>query len=94
MEIILTVISTVISMAIGALITWWVSKYYYEKAGKELESEASELKNLNTLILRAMENAGLAKFNRDKNGDIKGMVINLSAKIEGKSETSVVDVDI
>jgi len=47
MEIILTVISTVISMAIGALITWWVSKYYYEKAGKELESEASELKNLN-----------------------------------------------
>jgi hypothetical protein len=90
MEIILTFIS----MAIGALITWWSAKHYYQKAGKELETEASELKKLNTLMLRALENAGLAKFNRDEHGNIKGMVIELSAKIEGKSRTSVVDVDV
>jgi hypothetical protein len=74
-------------MAIGALITWLVSKHYYQKAGKELEIEASELKKLNTLMLRAMENAGLAEFNRDEHGNIKGMVINLSAKIVGNSKT-------
>ena len=76
MEIILTIIS----MAIGALITWWVSKHYYQKAGKELEIEASELKKLNTLMLRAMENAGLTEFNRDEHGNIKGLVIDLSVK--------------
>ena len=90
MEILLTISS----MAIGALITWWVAKHYYQKAGKELEVEASELKKLNTLMLRAMENSGLAKFNRDKNGNIKGMVIELSAKIESKTETSVVNLEV
>ncbi len=87
-------ILTVISMAIGALITWWVAKHYYQKAAKELEIETSELKKLNILILRAIESAGLAKFNRDKHGNIKGMVIGLSGKIAVKSHFSAEDFNI
>ncbi len=49
MEIILKVIS----MAIGALITWGVTKHYYQKAAKELESESCELKKLNPAIVVA-----------------------------------------
>jgi len=84
----------IISMAVGALITWFVSRYYYIKAGQELKIEATELKKLNTLMLRALEKAGLAKFNRDENGNIKGMIIELSAKCEAKIETPVVNVEI
>lgn len=84
----------IISMAIGALITWLVSRYYYIKAGQELKIEATELKKLNTLMLRALEKAGLAKFNRDENGNIKGMIIELASKIEGKIESSDVNLEI
>ena len=85
---------TIISMATGALITWIVSRYYYQKAGRELKEEALELRKLNMLMLRSMEKAGLAKFSRDINGNIIGMTIELSAKIEGKSQTPDVEIGI
>ena len=85
---------TVISMGIDAVITWWVAKHYYQKAGKELEVEANELKKLNTLMLRAMENAGLTKFNRDENGKITGMIIGISGNMSCKTETSSVNIKI
>lgn len=88
------IIPVVIPMAIGALITWWVSKHYYQKAGKELQTEASELKKLNTLMLRAMENSGLAKFIKDEHGKIKGMAIEFSTKIEANSQTPDIDARI
>lgn len=81
---------TVISMFIGAVITLLAAKYYYQKASKDLETEASELKKLNILMLKAMESAGLVKFNRDENGNIKGMIIDLSSNIETKFETSAI----
>ena len=34
-----------IGVLIGATITWWAAKHYYEKASKELTAEAEELKN-------------------------------------------------
>jgi hypothetical protein len=88
------ILISILSMAIGAIITWLVSKHYYQKAGQELKIEATELKKLNTLMLRALENAGLTKFNRDKNGNITGMIIELSAKIEARSKTSVANLEI
>jgi hypothetical protein len=93
-QIKMEIILTVFSMTIGALITWWVSKHYYQKAGKELQTEASELKKLNTLMLRAMEKAGLAKFYRDEHGNLKGIVIELSTKIKASSQTPDIDIHI
>lgn len=73
---------TVNTIFIGAIITWIVTTHYSHKAAKELKAETVELKELNTLMLRALERAGLAKFDRDKNGNIKDMRIHLFSGIE------------
>jgi len=78
----------------GALITMLAARKYYEMASQDLRKEANELHRLNILILRALEKAGFAEFNRDKNGNIIGMVINLSAHIKASSTTSKIRLDL
>lgn len=70
---------TIANILVGALITWFLARYYFKKAGNELKEEADKLRKLNILMLRALEEAGLAKFNRNENNEIIGLVINLSA---------------
>lgn len=72
---------------LGAAITWWAAKHYYEKASKDLTAEAKELKKLNTLMLRGLESAGLAEFSRDEEGNIKGMVISGSGNMQAGPAT-------
>ena len=74
MEIVLALVGLIV----GAVITWCVAHKYYVKAGEDLRKEASELRKLNVLILRGMEESGLVKFNRDENGNPVGLVIELS----------------
>lgn len=76
-----------IGVLIGATITWWAAKHYYEKASKELTAEAEELKKLNTLMLRGLESAGMAEFSRDKEGNIKGMVIRGGGNVQAGPAT-------
>jgi uncharacterized ion transporter superfamily protein YfcC len=64
-----------IAVIIGALVTWIVAKYYYERASIELAKQAEDLKNKSTLMLRALEIGGKAEFVRDENGDITAMRI-------------------
>ena len=40
------------SMAVGAVITWWVAKRYYVKAAKDLERETKELRQQSGQIMR------------------------------------------
>jgi hypothetical protein len=47
---------------------------YYKKAGDERRAEAQELQRFTNLILRAMENAGWVKVNRDGNGKPLGLI--------------------
>ena len=68
----------VVSIIIGSVITWFFSYIYYKKSGDKLREEAEKLERLNILILRAMENAGLAKLNKDENGNPTGLIIELS----------------
>jgi hypothetical protein len=63
---------TLISIFIGALVTWAAASYYYRKASKELEKEASELRRLNSLMLLGMEHAGWIRITRDNSGKILG----------------------
>ena len=65
----ITVLSTLIAIAVGAFVTWLVARVYYEKASKDLSKGAETLRQLNVLMLRAMEDAGLAKFTRDAAGN-------------------------
>jgi hypothetical protein len=63
-----------IGTLIGSLVTWWVARYYYKRAGDELRKEASELQRLIAMILTALEKKGYAKLNRDESGKIRGFV--------------------
>jgi hypothetical protein len=72
------ILSSFIGAVIGAGITWLVAHKYYVKASEELRKEASELRKLNILMLRAMEEAGLAKFNRDENGNPVGLTLKIN----------------
>jgi len=58
---------------IGGLITWFASRYYYLRSGKELKEEASKIRSLNTMILESLEQASLAEIARDKSGNIIGL---------------------
>jgi hypothetical protein len=78
-------INTLSGMAVGALITWWAARYYYEKASRDLAAEAKELKRLNVLMLRALELIGPAEFARDNEGNIKGMVHRASGNLVADS---------
>lgn len=48
-------IETILSVLIGAAITWLVSWYYYKRAGDELKIEAERLQRTNEMILRWLE---------------------------------------
>ena len=63
---------TIISVAVGALVTWLVAYVYYRRAATELRQEAEKLRNLMRIMLVAMERQGWAKLNRDASGNIIG----------------------
>jgi hypothetical protein len=63
---------SVIGTIIGGLITWHVSKRYYERASQDLKNETEGLKKLTTMILEGMEIAGLVHIARDEKGNILG----------------------
>lgn len=74
-------LSSIVGILIGSLVTFIVAKHYYEKASKELveesvklHDETQRLRKFNVLLLRAFENAGLAEFTRDENGEPVGLV--------------------
>lgn len=79
-EVVLNFFIGVLGIAVGAFITWRVSKHYYERAGRELRNESEALRGLVGMILRAMQNAGLAKIKRDEKGKMTLLVIDLKGK--------------
>lgn len=63
-----TIIS-VLSVLIGAGVTWLVSRHYYKRAGDELKNEADKLRHVNEMILRWLEVDGNnIKVIRDESG--------------------------
>lgn len=62
-----------------------VSLFFYRQSSKDLVQKTKELCRLDTLMLRGIEEGELVKFNRDKNGKITGMVVNLAGKATAQS---------
>jgi len=55
---------------LGGGITWWTSRYYYQRAGWDLRAEAADLRRLVTMFLLAAENAGFVKLTKDGHGNV------------------------
>lgn len=84
----LNVISNFMAVLLGALVTWYFSRRYYTRASADLVSEASRLRHLNTIMLNAMEDAGLVKLNRNEKGEIVGRIIEATVVFQGSTAMS------
>jgi len=67
-------VTNVVGVVIGGLITWLVTQWYYRRAAKDLEKEAIELRRLINYMLLGIENMGWIKLNRDEQGNPCGFV--------------------
>ena len=81
---IVSAVSTLVSLVVGAAATFFASRHYYIKSGKDLrvaaqdlKRETQSLKSLTVNIARGLEEKGLAEFARDRDGNITGIVLHL-----------------
>lgn len=65
-----TIVSTLFGVAVGGVITFFVSRYYYVRASKELEREAEVIKHYVNALIAYLAEAGLIKPRRDKAGNL------------------------
>ena len=79
---------------IGGIKTWWAARHHYFKASRDLCPEAADLKKLNILMLRGLEEAGTAEFSRDEEGGIQGVKIKVSSNIKAASATMKGDASV
>jgi hypothetical protein len=63
-----TIILVLISIAVGALITFLIARWYYDRATGDLEREAGELKDYTVMLLNYLDDAGVIEVERDAQG--------------------------
>ena len=76
----ITIVATLIAMAVGALITWHLAK----RATQDLTEHAKMLKHLIVTLARALEQHGLVDL-AWREGELTGIQIHLAAKMEGRA---------
>lgn len=73
-------LSVFISVAIGALVTWFVARLYYQAASKDLTKEADALHRATSLVVSFLENPEIDKtMLRDEKGRVVGMAAGMRA---------------
>ena len=85
MLLLFNILTNFIAVLLGGLVTWYFSRSYYRKAGADLVNEAAKLRHLSSIMLHAMEDAGLVKLIRDEMGEIVGRKVEASVIFEGSS---------
>ena len=80
--------SVVVGVVVGGVITLLCSWLFYLKAAKGLKSETAELRRLIALVLRSMEEAGLAELNRDESGTMIGLILKGRGSLKGRASAS------
>ena len=88
------IIWNLVSIAVGSLITYLVTRRYYIRAALDLESETQKIRKLLGIVLQALEDTGMVKLNRDASGQIIGMTHFLRANIAAHSTTSSPNVTL
>jgi hypothetical protein len=54
-----TVVTTLVGLIVGGLITFFVARYYYVRASEDLLAESRRLRNIVNLLAGGLINAGL-----------------------------------
>jgi len=63
-----TIILTVISIAVGGVTTFLLTRWYYERASGELKREASELRDYTVTLINYFDDARMIDVERDAHG--------------------------
>lgn len=84
----------IIGLSLGVITTWFFSWYYYKRAGDQLLLESERLRHLLKITLNILEDNGLVKLNRDDKGEPIGRVIELSAAIAARTNTSSIALTV
>ena len=71
-------------VVISSIGTW----YYGESEDNKKQLIMKNLGKQNSLMMHAMENSGQASWTRDKNGEIDGVIVELSGIAASKSSAS------
>lgn len=74
---------TTFNIAIGAIITWFCSWYYYDMAGKELTAETQRLRDLHRTTLLALQNLQNKNATFQLSPDEKGDYTRMNVEIKG-----------
>ena len=75
------VILTVISIAIGGVVTFLLTSWYYERASRDLEREASDLRDYTVKLINYFDDARMIDVERDAHGKpVRVRVINRAVK--------------
>ena len=78
-----------VSVLLGAGVTWLAAWWYYAKAGKELQEEAEKLRKTSDLIVYCLANPEADVTPKyDKEGHVVGLYVNMSAKLSGSGGIS------
>lgn len=74
-----TILATVIGIIFGGLITWFVARYYYKKAGDELLQESKKLKLSSDLILYKLQYPNTpTQIKYNEQGAVVGLIVEMS----------------
>lgn len=65
-------ITLLIGMLTGALVTGWMAHRHFKRAGGGLDREARNLRELNLLLLESLEMQGIVSVRRDVKGRMIG----------------------
>ena len=64
----ITMILTVISIAVAGVVTFLLTRWYYERAFGDLEREASELRDYTVTLINYFDDARMIDVERDAHG--------------------------
>jgi hypothetical protein len=64
-----TIILTVISIGVGGVVTFLLTRWHYERASEDLEREASELRDYTVTLINYLDDARMIDVERDAHGN-------------------------
>jgi len=68
-----TVISTIVGVFTGSLVTWLTARHYYRQAARDLKEEADRFAKVIDETFLSLERSGWFRVTRDDSGRIIGV---------------------
>lgn len=79
-----SLLSSSVGVNIGAIITWWVARRYYERGSRDLTQTATALQQALNALAGFLEQSGSSSarvsFRRDEYGNVRGLNVTLEVQ--------------